>query len=61
MKCKECHYPDSHVVQTYKDDLKNLVTRRRECLRCGVRFTTHEKIRDPKLPSIESHGMVSHK
>lgn len=49
MYCKNCHYPDSHVVQVYKHDLKELIERRRECLRCGARFTTHEKLREPKI------------
>ena len=50
MQCKSCEYPDSHVVHTYKHDLKNLIERRRECLRCGMRFTTTEKPKEPKQP-----------
>lgn len=48
MQCKGCKYPDSHVVQSYKDDIRDMVIRRRECLRCGARFTTHEKQKEPK-------------
>lgn len=48
MQCKDCKYPDSHVVYTRHDDFKNQIERRRECLRCGSRFTTHEKMRDEK-------------
>lgn len=46
MECTKCKYPDSHVVYTIKEDFNNRITRRRECLRCGNRFTTHEKLRD---------------
>lgn len=46
MQCPKCKYSDSHVVKTTLDDRKNLIQRRRECLRCGNRFTTHEKMRD---------------
>lgn len=46
MQCKNCHYPDSRVVYTLNNDFKNHIERRRECLRCGVRFTTHEKLRE---------------
>jgi len=46
MQCKHCDYPDTSVVYTKHNDFKNLIERRRECLRCGARFTTHEKLRD---------------
>lgn len=46
MQCKNCNYPDSHVVYTKNYDLRNRIERRRECLRCGARFTTYEKVRD---------------
>lgn len=45
MKCAGCGYPDSSVVYTRQDEDRNLTQRRRECLRCGLRFTTHEKMR----------------
>lgn len=48
MNCLHCKYPDSRVVDTRRNDLKNHVERRRECLRCGGRFTTHEQLRFPK-------------
>lgn len=48
MQCIKCKYPDSRVVSTDHNDRKNLIQRRRECLRCGSRFTTHEKMRDGK-------------
>jgi len=48
MQCKSCKYPDSHVVYTKHDDLNQKIERRRECLRCSARFTTHEKLREPK-------------
>jgi transcriptional repressor NrdR len=46
MQCKHCGYPKTAVVETESSDVKNITRRRRECLRCGVRFTTHERIRD---------------
>ncbi len=48
MKCKACQYPDSHVVHTYQNDHKSAVERRRECKRCGNRFTTYERLKEPK-------------
>lgn len=48
MQCKACKYPDSHVLYTLHDDAKNLITRRRECLRCNARWTTQEKLKEYK-------------
>lgn len=53
MQCKNCGYPGSSVVKTTHNDFKNLIERRRECLRCGLRFTTHEKLREPKQGKAE--------
>lgn len=46
MQCKSCNYPDSRVVETTKDEKINQVYRRRECIKCGVRFTTQEHFRE---------------
>lgn len=46
MQCKSCNYPDSRVVETTRDDKTNQVYRRRECVKCGVRYTTQEHFRD---------------
>ncbi len=44
MICKSCGYPDSHVVDTKKDERLNQIIRRRECIKCGVRYNTQEHI-----------------
>ena len=44
MQCKACGYPDSHVVETRNDDRINQIIRRRECIKCGVRYTTQEQL-----------------
>lgn len=44
MQCKSCGYPDSHVVETKKDERLNQIIRRRECIKCGVRYNTQENI-----------------
>ena len=41
MKCSHCGYADSKVLDTRQND--EGVRRRRECLRCGARFSTVEK------------------
>lgn len=45
MQCTVCKYPDSHVVSTRRDDRQDSILRRRECLRCGMRFTTREELK----------------
>lgn len=46
MQCFHCRYPDSRVVDTWDDATRNMIKRRRECLKCGMRFSTEEKMRD---------------
>lgn len=46
MQCRNCNYPDSRVVETTKDDRTNQIYRRRECVKCGIRFTTQENLRN---------------
>lgn len=46
MQCVGCKYPHTEVVRTRHDDKESLTMRRRQCLRCGLRFTTHEKLQD---------------
>jgi transcriptional repressor NrdR len=42
MQCPYCNSPDLKVVD--KRDSGDNVRRRRECLRCGKRFTTYERV-----------------
>jgi len=44
MQCKSCGYPNSHVVDTKRDERLNQIRRRRECIKCGVRYNTQEQI-----------------
>lgn len=57
MECTKCKYPKSHVVYTKHNERKSLTERRRECLKCGNRFTTHERLKDPMQKKIaEKYG-----
>ncbi|HPF86953.1 MAG TPA: transcriptional regulator NrdR [Candidatus Limiplasma sp.] len=44
MKCRYCGYMDSKVIDSRPTDEGLAIRRRRECIRCGRRFTTYEKI-----------------
>ena len=44
MKCPYCCYEESKVIDSRPADDGERIRRRRECLGCGKRFTTHEVI-----------------
>lgn len=44
MRCQYCGYLDSKVIDSRPADEGASIRRRRECLHCGRRFTTYEKI-----------------
>ena len=44
MKCPFCFYEESKVIDSRPTDEGERIRRRRECLRCGKRFTTYEII-----------------
>ena len=54
MKCPVCQN-DSKVVDTRLSE-GNSIRRRRECMECGKRFTTYEKIEDIPLVVIKKDG-----
>ena len=44
MKCPYCGYDESKVIDSRSTDEGERIRRRRECLKCGKRFTTYEVI-----------------
>ena len=50
MKCPFCGFEESKVVDSRPTDEGERIRRRRECLKCGKRFTTYELIES--LPII---------
>ena len=58
MKCPYCSYDESNVLES-RDALEGKATRRRrECLKCGKRFTTYEKVGNVELKVIKKDGRV---
>jgi transcriptional repressor NrdR len=51
MKCPYCYNLEDKVIDSRISKDGETIRRRRECLACQKRFTTHEKIEDT-LPSI---------
>ena len=44
MKCPFCGYLEDKVVDSRESREGESIRRRRECLKCGRRFTTYERI-----------------
>ena len=50
MRCVFCGYEDSKVLDSRPVEEGRSIRRRRECLQCGKRFTTYERVEE--LPLI---------
>jgi transcriptional repressor NrdR len=51
MRCPFCSAIEDKVVDTRPSDNEQVIRRRRECIACGRRFTTYERI-DEVLPMV---------
>ena len=56
MKCPNCGYTDSKVIDSRPVEEGNSIRRRRECLACGKRFTTFEVIESVQILVIKKNG-----
>lgn len=56
MKCLKCGSVESKVVDSRAADDSKSIRRRRECLACGYRFTTYERIEITPLYVIKKDG-----
>lgn len=56
MKCPYCNYEDSKVIDSRPSEDKK--RRRRECLKCGKRFTTYEIVEQPLRIVIKRDGSI---
>ncbi len=54
MRCPYCAKDDSKVIDTRESD--ESIRRRRECLHCGRRFTTYERVAQTSLMVIKQDG-----
>lgn len=56
MKCPFCGYKEDKVVDSRATAEESAVRRRRECLKCGKRFTTYEYVEEVSLMVIKKDG-----
>ena len=56
MKCPFCAHLDDKVIDSREARTGDLIRRRRECLKCGRRFTTYERIDEIPYMVIKKDG-----
>jgi len=56
MRCPYCKQDSDKVVDTRSVDEAWATRRRRECLQCGGRFTTYERVEESPLKVIKKNG-----
>ena len=56
MKCPFCGHLEDKVVDSREARTGDLVRRRRECLKCGRRFTTYERIDEIPYMVVKKDG-----
>lgn len=56
MRCPHCQANNDKVLESRTNHAGTVIRRRRECLACGYRFTSYEKIEDKPLMVIKRNG-----
>ena len=56
MRCIKCGCEESKVVDSRPSENNDAIRRRRECVRCGYRFTTYERREEMPLLVIKKDG-----
>ncbi|HEX6594604.1 MAG TPA: transcriptional regulator NrdR [Bacillota bacterium] len=56
MKCSNCQYKSTRVLDSRPIEDGRSIRRRRECERCGFRFTTFERIEEIPLIVVKKDG-----
>ncbi len=56
MECPSCGYAESKVVDSRPHSENREIKRRRECLKCGYRFSTYERLEESPLIVLKADG-----
>lgn len=56
MRCPACYYEDSKVIDSRVASDGLSIRRRRECLKCGFRFSTYEEVEILDLAVVKRDG-----
>ena len=56
MRCPKCGCEESKVIDSRPSENNEAIRRRRECYRCGMRFTTYERREETPLLIVKKDG-----
>jgi len=56
MRCPFCGHPEDKVVDSRESREGDAIRRRRECLRCGRRFTSYERLEEVPILVLKKDG-----
>jgi len=56
MRCPYCRDDNDRVVDSRSAEDSSVIRRRRECMECGKRYTTYERVEDIPLRVIKKDG-----
>ncbi|MGI6229563.1 MAG: transcriptional regulator NrdR [Tractidigestivibacter sp.] len=56
MRCPKCGCEESKVVDSRPSENNDAIRRRRECVKCGFRFTTYERREERPLLVVKKDG-----
>lgn len=56
MRCPKCGCEESKVVDSRPSESNDAIRRRRECTKCGFRFTTYERCEEMPLIVVKRDG-----
>lgn len=56
MRCSQCHFEDTKVIESREAGDGQAIRRRRSCPTCNYRFTTYERVERPQLIVIKNDG-----
>jgi transcriptional repressor NrdR len=56
VRCPFCRAPDSRVIDSRELSGGDMIRRRRECVNCGRRFTTYERVEGASLMVVKKDG-----
>lgn len=56
MRCNQCQYDDTKVIESRDVADGESIRRRRSCPKCNNRFTTYERVERPQLVVIKHNG-----
>lgn len=56
MRCNQCSFTDTKVIESRDVSEGESIRRRRSCPKCNNRFTTYERIERPQLVVVKHNG-----